>query len=194
MSWSSLITIDFRHSSTISECNKQKVQTLYWQTHQQQIGVCTNKKIFSSSDFQQSKVTKFSWFCCSTDFGLYIPENIEVGYYTISISIEACENGCNGKTCNMLYTNGVLQGYCDCGYFLGGADCTENVKPHKRIVLEVSLLVSTNIAIVPAIILAIKRRCMLEGLVFFMTGVCSSLTTTFIDAAHWISPTSCFWF
>jgi hypothetical protein len=101
-----------------------------------------------------------------------LPEN---GTLSINVWIGGCPNDCNGHGCSRSWSNNVLRTKCSCGLMRGGDECLYVIRSNAQMGLEVFLLVATNVAILPAAILAYRRRYWLECFIFFLTGLCSSL-------------------
>ena len=113
------------------------------------------------------------------DAGVYVPDYKELypnasfsSFYFVS---EKCENSCNGHTCQLSFENGFLTGECHCSMTKGGSDCSQRVKSQSLFVVEVILLVASNVAFVPAIYYAYSHRYYVECLLFCLSMVVSAL-------------------
>jgi hypothetical protein len=68
---------------------------------------------------------------------------------------------------------GVLVGTCDCKYGWGGEACADRVVSTQVIALQTSILVLSNLAIFPSVLLAHHLRCECVGLHRALSACCA---------------------
>ncbi|XP_022910673.1 post-GPI attachment to proteins factor 6 [Onthophagus taurus] len=85
-----------------------------------------------------------------------------------------CAN--NGK-CLFMVSEGIVFSTCLCANKYKGYDCSDGSRatPYGMLVLEMTLLVISNVAFIPAAYIAYKRQYYVEAIVYFSTFFFSSL-------------------
>eukprot|EP01135_Chromosphaera_perkinsii_P000071 Nk52_evm22s24 gene=Nk52_evmTU22s24 len=97
--------------------------------------------------------------------------------YDISAVVSQCPNKCNGRgDCKMSYSDhGAFYAFCDCWRPFQGWDCGELLRSTLSTYLRIILLVLSNTAFVPGILLAQKMRLWSEQFVYFYAMIASSV-------------------